>query len=58
MLWRELNSEETVRVVASKESLIHRPLDIQSLEFDPEDEIAEDIDDDYDEEENYYEEDF
>ena len=59
VLWRELNSEETIPVSASGESLIHRRLDVQSLEFEPEEEMAEDLDEEYgEEEENYYEEDF
>lgn len=59
ILWRELNSEETIPVSASGESLIHRRLDIQSLEFEPEEEMVEDLDEEYGEkEENYYEEDF
>jgi GTP-binding protein len=59
VLWRELNSEETIPVSASGESLIHRRLDIQSLEFEPEEEMVEDLDEEYGEkEENYYEEDF
>ena len=59
VLWRELNSEETIPVSASGESLIHRRLDVQSLEFEPEEEMVEDLDEEYgEEEENYYEEDF
>ena len=59
ILWRELNSEETIHVSTSGESLVHRRLDVQSLEFEPEEEIEEDLDDEYgEEEENYYEEDF
>jgi len=59
VLWRELNSEETIPVSASGESLIHRRLDVQSLEFEPEEEMVEDLDEEYGEkEENYYEEDF
>lgn len=59
ILWRELNSEETIHVSTSRESLVHRRLDVQSLEFEPEEEIEEDLDDEYgEEEENYYEEDF
>lgn len=59
ILWRELNSEETIHVSTSGESLVHRHLDVQSLEFEPEEEIEEDLDDEYgEEEENYYEEDF
>ena len=59
ILWWELNSEETIHVSTSGESLVHRRLDVQSLEFEPEEEIEEDLDDEYgEEEENYYEEDF
>ncbi|MDD2246959.1 MAG: GTPase ObgE [Proteiniphilum sp.] len=59
ILWRELNSEEAIHVSASGESLVHRRLDIQFLEFEPEEEIEEDLDDEYEEgDENYYEEDF
>ncbi len=43
ILWRELNSEETIPVSASRESLVHRRLDVQSLEFEPEEEIEEDF---------------
>lgn len=61
ILWRELNSDETTHVSALRESLVHRSLDIRSLEFEPEEEIEEDLDDEYieiEEDENYYEEDF
>ncbi len=59
ILWRELNSDDIVQVSASKESLIHRSLDVQSLEFEPEEEFEDDLDDEYvEEDENYYEEDF
>ena len=59
ILWRELNSDDIVQVSASKESLIHKPLDVQSLEFEPEEEFEDDLDDEYvEEDENYYEEDF
>ena len=61
ILWRELNSEETIPVSTSRESLVHRRLDVQSLEFEPEEEIKGDLDDEYEygeEEENYCEEDF
>ena len=59
ILWRELNSDDIVQVSASKESLIHRRLDIQSLEFEPEEEFEDDLDDEYiEEDDNYYEEDF
>lgn len=60
ILWRELNSDEIVPVAASKQSLVHRRLDVKSLEFEPEEEFEPDLDDDYseEEEENYYEEDF
>ena len=60
ILWRELNSDEITPVSAAKESLVHRRLDIQSLEFEPEEEFGDDLDDDFeeDDEDNYYEEDF
>lgn len=59
ILWRELNSDDIVQVSVSRESLVHRRLDVQSLEFEPEEEFEEDLDEEYvEEDENYYEEDF
>lgn len=59
ILWRELNSEEAIHVSASGESLVHRCLDVQSLEFEPEEELEVDSDDEHEEgDENYHEEDF
>lgn len=63
LLWHELNSDDFVQESVTKSTLIHRNLDISTIEFEPEDEIPED---DYEEEEeeeddddfNYYEEDF
>ena len=59
ILWRELNSEEITQISASRESLVHRRLDVQSLEFEPEEEFEDDLEDEFvEEDENYYEEDF
>ncbi len=59
MLWRELNSEEIMPVSVAKKSLVHRPLDIKTLEFEPEEEFEDDLDEDFiEEDDNYYEEDF
>lgn len=59
ILWRELNSEEITQIYASRESLVHRRLDVQSLEFEPEEEFEDDLEDEFvEEDENYYEEDF
>ncbi|MBF6628608.1 MAG: GTPase ObgE [Proteiniphilum sp.] len=59
ILWRELNAEEYIPSVATSETLIHRKLNIASLEFDPEDEIVIDEIDDIEDEEyedDYYDE--
>ena len=59
ILWRELNAEEYIPSVATSETLIHRRLNIASLEFDPEDEIVIDEIDDIEDEEyedDYYDE--
>ncbi len=65
MLWRELNSEDNITVQTAHDTLVHRNLNVVSLEFEPEDEIpADDLGDetesdiDNEEEDNYYEEDF
>lgn len=58
ILWRELNSDEIIPVSASRESLVHRPLNIQLLEFEPEEELDDESDDPFAGEGNDYEEDF
>ncbi len=59
MLWRELNSENVVPVItASKQSLVHRRLDVMSLELDPDEDIPAEDDDYEQEDENYYDDDF
>ena len=62
MLWRELNSADVIPVVAARHSLIHRNLDVSSLEFEPEDQFPADDDlyepeEEDDADEDYYEED-
>ena len=57
ILWRELNSSEITPIIAAREALVHRNLDVRALEFEPEEEFAPDLDDDLEEEEDY-EEDF
>ncbi|MDY9919954.1 MAG: GTPase ObgE [Proteiniphilum sp.] len=61
MLWRELNSDNYVPISASRDTLVHRNLDLSGLEFEPEEELPVDdsvLDDEPEEEDNYYEEDF
>lgn len=62
ILWRELNAEDFIPVASSRDSLVHRNLDITSLQFEPEEEFESEADveedEDFDEEDNYYEEDF
>lgn len=69
ILWEELNADEATSNTNTKQSLVHRRLDIESLEFDPEEEFESEHDDEdddmdvgeYDDDEspsNYYEEDF
>jgi len=58
LLWRELNSEDLItNYHYNKESLVHRQLDVSSLEFEPEDIIISeetDIEDDFEyDEENF-----
>lgn len=55
MLWRELNSDDSVPVAASRHTLVHRNLDLSSLEFEPEEQFPDDADADTDEpnEEDY-----
>lgn len=50
ILWRELNSHEIEPQTTSKEAMLHRPLDVRMLEFDPEEEFEDDLDDDSNEE--------
>lgn len=50
LLWRELNSSDFIPKAASREELVHRKLDIKQLEFDPEEEIEDNLsydDEDY-----------
>ena len=51
VLWRELNSENYIPITVSRESLVHRNLDISQLEFEPEEDFEDEEDDDmfYDE---------
>jgi GTP-binding protein len=51
VLWRELNSENYIPITVSRESLVHRNLDISQLEFEPEEDFEDEDDDDmfYDE---------
>lgn len=61
ILWRELNADDSVSVSASRHVLVHRNLDVSSLEVDPEEEIPGDIDEVEEtdsEEDTYDEEDF
>ena len=63
ILWRELNADDYVPVAAASDTLIHRKLNVASLEFDPEDEIVVDEiegadDEEYDDGEDYDEDDF
>lgn len=59
MLWRELNSDNYVPISVSRDTLVHRNLDVSTFEFEPEDDYAtDDSDDEPEEEDNYYEEDF
>lgn len=62
ILWRELNTDEIIPVVSARDTLVHRNLDINTLQFEPEEEFESEMDDeidlDLDEEDNYYEEDF
>ena len=51
VLWRELNSGESVPITASRDALVRRNLDISDLEFDPEEQFP-------DEDEQADEEDF
>lgn len=46
ILWRELNSDEFIPVAASRETLVHRKLDVASLGFEPEEESPDDNDTD------------
>jgi GTP-binding protein len=59
MLWRELNSQDIIPVVAARHSLVHRNLDVTSLEFEPEEDFSadQDVDDsdvEYDEDDDFY----
>lgn len=59
MLWRELNSDNYVPISASRDTLVHRNLDVSVFEFEPEEDYgADDADEEPEEEDNYYEEDF
>ena len=53
VLWRELNSGESLPVTASRDALVRRNLDISGLEFDPEEQFPDEDEqadeEDYDE---------
>ncbi|MCE5180106.1 MAG: GTPase ObgE [Porphyromonadaceae bacterium] len=53
MLWRELNSDDSVPVAASRHTLIHRNLDLSSLEFEPEEQFPDEADADEPDEKDY-----
>jgi GTP-binding protein len=65
LLWRELNADDMVsQFSVSRDSIVHRKLDVVSLHFDEDEEdVPDEFDDLYDESEddddaNYFEEDF
>lgn len=61
MLWRELNSDDYVPISASRDALVHRNLDISRFQFEPEEDFSGDdsgVDEDPEEDDDYYEEDF
>lgn len=63
ILWRELNSDDHVPMSVSRDSLVHRDLDVSSIDLGPEEEFPDDdydnVDDEDDEDDdNYFEEDF
>ncbi|MDR2815558.1 MAG: GTPase ObgE [Proteiniphilum sp.] len=63
LLWRELNSDDYLPISASRDNLVHRPLDISRFEFEAEEEFSDDDTDTGEEEypeedDNYLEEDF
>lgn len=63
VLWRELNAEDFVPIRVTDKSLVHRNLDIKSLQFEPEEEFDSDLEEDDDDfidmdEDDFYEEDF
>src|SRR5690554_1056245 len=45
VLWRELNSKNYIPITVSRESLVHRNLDISQLEFEPEEDFEDEDDD-------------
>jgi len=55
ILWRELNADDSIPVSASRHTLVHRNLDVSSLEFDTEEELPGNIDEleETDSEEDY-----
>ncbi len=61
ILWRELNSDDHVPMSVSRDSLVHRDLDVSNLDLGPEEKFPDDDYDNVDDEEdddNYFEEDF
>ena len=62
VLWRELNADDFEPSAVRKDSLVHRNIDVKSLEFDGDDEdipVDEyEDDEETDDNTNYYEEDF
>ena len=52
LLWRELQADDYVPLTDKRDPLVHRNLDISSLEFEPEEEIPEDNEADADIEED------
>ncbi|HCC86309.1 MAG TPA: GTPase ObgE [Porphyromonadaceae bacterium] len=59
LLWRELNSDPIIPVAASRETLVHRNLDVPALGFEdddllPEDESPPDAEDEWDDEEESF----
>lgn len=61
MLWRELNAEGYVTISASRDTLVHRNLDISKVEFDPEEDYPDDahsFEEELEDEEDYTEEDY
>ncbi len=49
MIWKEINTEEYTPKMVSRDVIVHRNLDISSLEFEPEEDFISPEDEEYDE---------
>lgn len=54
LLWRELNNSDALPMIEARDTFVRRKLDIENIEFEPEEEFPDDSDEEDFEEDEYY----